>query len=949
MAQEEIPVNFRCPVCDQLAVDALKLYCCTRGICPDCLSKVSDTCPLCSHQPISKDECKPHLGLRKSIRHFLKKKQKAEAPQAQPNEDAADQVGGNDPADSSQISRQAVDPNVEAPEPNVAVQMPDVQLEPSEEVADPNSGMPQADEKAKEPPLEHDGSVDMEEEDDASDVSSVLIRVSPPPADPNEGGTENDSGLQGGSDQKFAEGQYSNQSSNNFNMMNGLGNFNGWGMNGAMNAMNAMNPMMAMQNGMGNFDQFQNMMNMGGMMNPAMMQQMQNMMNFGGGFNGMGMSNMNGMNGMGGMNMGQMGFDNGFGGWGMSNNMGAMNMRGDFGNNAHFSGPRNNRGSFGRGRGRNEFFQRNRFRGQAHGAQGFPGRKSSFHNHQYNGYAEDANQDNTSTEIPGSKNAAQDEESQKEGVPSNAKDPSTGDDGSGKEILKKYSLREYTDKLETTANAEALLEHEARDAAAAADSAETDFEPSDKNQTAVKTSPTDALSENMSISRDDELTRQDTNTANHAEVSATDLGPNVPQGPAAQYAPVTETRGRGRGGYHGYRRGSLDGRGAGRGFEAKRGGFTNFPQPEPAGVGVVGAPTGPKALREGGPNIGFRGRGNTLINARGSRAGASASRSDALHATASSPTKDQRTSTNMRHDRSPSPTEPRSTRRYSRGARDTSDYDDYDRETDHKHRHSRKYEKSHRTSNRKHDDLDVEVDEYRSHRDKEKYRSSRHERDRSDDRKRHKHRDPSYDQNDYYTDKHDDKYGKSYERSSRHHGEGHHDRVDVERGAKHHSTSRASLEDRISRAPPTAPTGPAPKREFKIQGRSKQSELEAQKGQSRSERSDFELAKERIRKEKPNVDVYTLEREARQRERLLKEEQRRGSYGITNANGQKRSHDQLDTFDPSETHADGAGRSSRKKSKYGSAGRRSSHKFDGSQDMAAMMDRAERERESARY
>lgn len=75
------------------------------------------------------------------------------------------------------------------------------------------------------------------------------------------------------------------------------------------------------------------------------------------------------------------------------------------------------------------------------------------------------------------------------------------------------------------------------------------------------------------------------------------------------------------------------------------------------------------------------------------------------------------------------------------------------------------------------------------------------------------------------------------------------------------------------------PTGPAPK-EFKIQGQSK--------------RSGLELQKEIVREEKPNLDVHALEREARNRERISKEQERRNSYMMEESNtahrGRKRDH-----------------------------------------------------------
>ena len=76
-----------------------------------------------------------------------------------------------------------------------------------------------------------------------------------------------------------------------------------------------------------------------------------------------------------------------------------------------------------------------------------------------------------------------------------------------------------------------------------------------------------------------------------------------------------EFSGRGRGGWRGRGRGRGGfGRG-GYGFEA----VTPLTPSEPIGVGVVGAPTGPKAMRDGPPVPGFRGRGG--FAPRGGRGG----------------------------------------------------------------------------------------------------------------------------------------------------------------------------------------------------------------------------------------------------------------------------------------------------------------------------------------
>lgn len=100
-------------------------------------------------------------------------------------------------------------------------------------------------------------------------------------------------------------------------------------------------------------------------------------------------------------------------------------------------------------------------------------------------------------------------------------------------------------------------------------------------------------------------------------------GTVIPLGPASHYAaPIQpDFHTRGRGGLRGFGRGGFRGRG-GYGFHDV--GPAPVPVPvEPKGQGVIGAPTGPKAMREGQPNVGFRGRGGAgfLVNGRGGKVG----------------------------------------------------------------------------------------------------------------------------------------------------------------------------------------------------------------------------------------------------------------------------------------------------------------------------------------
>ena len=104
------------------------------------------------------------------------------------------------------------------------------------------------------------------------------------------------------------------------------------------------------------------------------------------------------------------------------------------------------------------------------------------------------------------------------------------------------------------------------------------------------------------------------------------MGPAIPQGPSAKYSQETlqDQSGWGRGAGRGFHRGAANGRGEyrGRGAAYIPNGIAIHSSPTsispsgkfppvapiiPKGLGVEGAPTGPKALREGLPNTGIRG------------------------------------------------------------------------------------------------------------------------------------------------------------------------------------------------------------------------------------------------------------------------------------------------------------------------------------------------------
>ncbi|KAI2618662.1 hypothetical protein GGS26DRAFT_574072 [Hypomontagnella submonticulosa] len=328
----ELPTKLRCAVCSKLAVNAFRLPCCETAICEKCQSTLPSACPVCEHSPVSASDCNIYKSLRTTIRVFLKteeKKREAAKPKTNgstpttPAQDAptptatqtrtpAEQPSGDTvPAKQNAAEPQsadAVQPSVaaEPEEPTVTESKPDIDSHTKEDP--PIDGQPQ-----EQPAGDEGREVAISKEQDNQDGTTVEE-------------TQETEGDGDGKDQLAQSGMGSNIDSMN-------GNFMGFNNGGDMNQMQMM---MAMQNGMNPaaFSAFPMM----GMMDPMAMQNM--MMNGGFGAQGMGMNGMN-------MNMGINGFNGGGNDWNgqQSWNVGQDNFNpnapgmgnGDFGNfNAGF-------------------------------------------------------------------------------------------------------------------------------------------------------------------------------------------------------------------------------------------------------------------------------------------------------------------------------------------------------------------------------------------------------------------------------------------------------------------------------------------------------------------------------------------------------------------------------------------------------------------------------------
>ena len=89
---DEIPIKLRCAACNKLANNAFRMPCCDQSICETCMyrlwsasrflltfpekgqASLPQACPVCLHEPVKGDDCRPNKALRTTIKVFLRKK-----------------------------------------------------------------------------------------------------------------------------------------------------------------------------------------------------------------------------------------------------------------------------------------------------------------------------------------------------------------------------------------------------------------------------------------------------------------------------------------------------------------------------------------------------------------------------------------------------------------------------------------------------------------------------------------------------------------------------------------------------------------------------------------------------------------------------------------------------------------------------------------------------------
>ncbi|KAI2465898.1 hypothetical protein F4781DRAFT_372840 [Annulohypoxylon bovei var. microspora] len=396
----ELPTKLRCAVCSKLAVNAFRLPCCETAICDKCQSTLPSSCPVCEHSPVSASDCTIYKSLRTTIRVFLKTEEK-KRESARPKTNGSTPVT---PAQETPAPAQTRTATEQPPPPTNAV--PSVQANAEPQTAE--SVAPPAAVKSEEGPVvdpkpdngaqpEEGAPTNGKEREQLEDKESKAVV-------PN--GQEGQDGTALEETQEGDQGEGDEKTENDQQVQSGMGagfdSMNGNFMNFGNGDMSQMQMMMAMQNGMNPaaFGSFPMM----GMMDPMAMQNI--MMNGGFGAQGMGMNGMN-------MNMGMNGFSGGNNDWNgqQSWNVGQDNFNpnapgmgnGDFGNfNAGFRTGFNSgnyghhnqfneyrRGHYGgyRGRGRGRGFYGGYGRGYHQGYNsnaGYPG-----HGHQFSDNKDD--------------------------------------------------------------------------------------------------------------------------------------------------------------------------------------------------------------------------------------------------------------------------------------------------------------------------------------------------------------------------------------------------------------------------------------------------------------------------------------------------------------------------------------------------------------------------------
>ncbi|KAI9837715.1 MAG: hypothetical protein M1819_006648 [Sarea resinae] len=953
-------------------------------------------CPVCEHSPISAEDCKPHKAMRTTIKVYLRTKEKqresvkhGERSQGSAKPLPAPASSSNDPSTTTT----AVEP-VAAKEVPIQSQTPIDDAKPKDSAQDVIvNGAQESEEAQKDIPRPSIEATDGTVDPNASVVSTAPDAQISEPKNAQAHASEEQSSRVGQKQEQGVQWNPTQMQAENFSGGFAFDGSNGGFPNMGWNGPGDFNQMMqGMPNGMQNsWGGFPNMMGMPGMnMDPTAMSQ-----GMYGGFDGQGM----GMNGMS-MGMGYGAGQGGFGGW--DGQPGAWSGGQDKfipnSNGGHASGMGNDFGAFagyhpGGGynlQSRHDNFSQmhhpqysnnnfqNSFNGQSYPPRddgsrrqstgnGGQIRNASVHNVEGNDAAFSHQLpvgfdsiDSTQQLAHGGEPNAMPKETEKQPTEADQNHIFTGDDEqdtAGSNVADAPNANTAPSPMNITG--QGVQEEEGKSIIA---------------EEAAKPVPIESVMNTPAA----QLNGIDAQfTAPTGTIGMTPpTGPAIPLGPAGfHHADTQPFGGRGRGFTRGYIRGGFDYRGGMRGRGASflpNGSLigphvphsnlpTDFPGVvpiAPKGVGVEGAPKAPKALREGLPNTGLRGGRGAFMAGRAGFPTAMPPTGPAAMATPGTPVapavKAASTAPSATvKSRSRSPEKPRSKSRSRTRSRSperrhrhqqhnspSSSINDDERE--------RKREKRHHRS-KKYTDGEIENGKERIARSRSASSSRRSTHNSRHDKERHtshKHRSSHR--------SHRDRSGDHSRRRRRSRSAADRPIAEDAKLEKEYSSRNRDREKKRSQRAPSDLSDEGSDHERSYRSR-----------RSKREKRDSERTREK-EKEKDKAcqpDNHTLEREARNRERLLKEQERRQSL---NQERERKDRERKRGRDPDEGDGDdvrGDGHRSRRNGTKSSLSRRDSereepgegkrrrvsYKYDDEENEEARAIRVENEREAARW
>ncbi|KAK5051473.1 hypothetical protein LTR84_003125 [Exophiala bonariae] len=590
---EKIPDKLHCNACHKFNLNAYKTTCCDTVICEPCFTSRCDiSCPICDHKPFNSDVCKPNKAMRTTVKSYLKtiEKAKSEAKIAPPP--AADNA--TEPEQTNVISNEQEDVNGSTLSVKESKTMKEDERETTPAL-DVQPSIEDPDQDAYEPDDDH-VEIQVEAEEDPDDIPSQnKIVIEDPNEDQYDTEVErhnnNKSSFSNGQDQAATNGMDGNDFAN---MMNGFNNMD----------YNQMMQMMA-ANGMANFNPMMGL--------PMGMNTMSSGM-----FGGFGGPN-SGMNGMNSMDM-SMNFNPNQGmysGWnnGQNNNMWQNNnanafsngMGGDFGSNYAFNMAQsgNFQQQYPNGDFQNGYSGRGYGRGRGRGRGGYGRGRGNFNQysqfpqqqqqHQYsNGPNQYENQGMRSQNTNDYKNDTSANETTDTNNTSNAHEDDEFAPGGQDEIQE--ALGEDYQKSTTNNDRKALDpipsttdDTHPETGSANGTGAKEDLDGDNSMQDSTAPIPIPSIATDGPISSSDQ--QRPIPAAYEEDLQGPMPPPSAPLGPAAQYDYGYRARGHGRFAQRG------------RGLLSMQNGHSTsavkssqqISQPTP---GVVGAPTGPRAMRE---------------------------------------------------------------------------------------------------------------------------------------------------------------------------------------------------------------------------------------------------------------------------------------------------------------------------------------------------------------